>query len=224
MESKIECFAPKTDDQEEENLFIDKLGQVMGFDNATILYESCFLAFEGTTEQSALPILFKIYTGETLIRKGIRLVNCYNDYGAIVFAKFLNRNKRPVLFMVDEDTTWNKGVKRQLTKSKLESAGFDIATQVNIVEPSCFEFSFSNEVWVKVLNINQPEKVKTWLPDEIESYRKSGARNFIREMSNILQEESKPELGRMIARTVTVLDDIPISIRRSFDNAMAKVS
>lgn len=224
LESKIECFAPKTDDQEEENLFIDKLGQVMGFDNATILYESCFLAFEGTTEQSALPILFKTYTGETLIRKGIRLVNCYNDYGAIVFAKFLNRNKRPVLFMVDEDTTWNKGVKRQLTKSKLESAGFDIATQVNIVEPSCFEFSFSNEVWAKVLNINQPEKVKTWLPDEIESYRKSGARNFVREMSNILQEESKPEVGRMIARTVTVPDDIPISIRRSFDNAMAKVS
>jgi len=219
-ETTIECFSPSTDDSDEQHFFIDKLGEAMGLDNASIFYERCFLAFEGPTEQAALPKLFDIYTeGDSLTRRGIKLVNCYDAYGAIVFAKFMHRNRRPVLLMVDEDTTINKGTKRQLTRSALERAGFSIQEQVNFVEPECFEYAFSDKVWSRVLNQNQPGSKSDWTPDKVQTYR-LGAKKFLDSMREILQEESKPEIGIMLARAVESKAEIPLGIRNCFDSAI----
>lgn len=219
-ETNIECLSPSTDDPDEQRFFIDKLGEAMGLDNASILYERCFFAFEGPTEQAALPKLFELHTnGDSLIRRGIKLVNCYDSYGAIVFAKFIHRNGRHVLFMVDEDTTLNKGTKRLLTTSALERAGFSIQEQVNFVEPECFEYAFSDEVWSRVLNQNQPGSKSDWTPDKVQTYR-LGAKKFLDSMREILQEESKPEIGIMLARAVESKAEIPLGIRNCFDSAI----
>lgn len=219
-ETNIECLSPSTDDPEEQLFFIDKLGEAMGLDNASILYERCFLAFEGPTEQAALPKLFNIYTeGDSLTRRGIKLVNCHDAYGTIVFAKFIHSKGRHVLFMVDEDTTLNKGTKRLLTKSALEKAGFSIQEQVNFVEPECFEYAFSDEVWSRVLNQNQPGSKSDWTPDKVKTYR-LGARGFLKSMRKILQEESKPGIGIMLARAVDSKAEIPLGIRNCFDSAI----
>ena len=223
LETTIEYLCPLPDNQEELALFVDRLGEAMGFDNATVLYERCFLAFEGPTEQSALPILFRTYSKDTLFRRGIRLVNCYDQYGAIVFAKFMHRNGRHIVFMVDEDTTLNKGTKRLLTTSALEKAGFSIPEQVHIVGPQCFEYSFSDDIWARVLNANQPGSKGDWTGAKIAPYRR-GARYFIDSMSELLQQDRKPEIGVMLARAVQTADEIPLAIGTCFDHAIAKAT
>ena len=166
-----------------------------------------------------MPILFNRYAKDTLTRKGIKLVNCYDAYGAIVFARFLHRNKRPVVFMVDNDTTINKGTRRLLTRAALEKAGFSISEQVHFIGPECFEYAFPNEVWARVLNENQPQTKKDWTPEVIQSYRK-GAAQFIKKMSEILQEDSKPRIGIMLAKAVQSGNDIPSGVKACFDHAM----
>jgi hypothetical protein len=221
LETTIEYLRPKPEDPEECAFFINRVGESMGFDNATILYERCFLAFEGPTEQAALPLLFSIYTKDSLFRCGIRLVNCYDQYGAIVFAKFMHRNGRHVLFLIDQDTTFNKGTKRLLTTSALEKAGFSIPDQVHIVSPDCFEYAFSDDVWAAVLNTNQPNPKGDWTPPKIEPYRQ-GARRFLADMQKLLEEDSKPAIGLMLAKAVKNSDGIPQAIRACFDHAIAQ--
>jgi len=219
-QSVIKHMEPSHDNPEEESFFIDKIGESMGFDNATILYERCFLAFEGLTEQVALPILFKKYIDDDLLHKGIRLVNCHDSFGAIVFAKFMHRNKRPVLFLVDEDTTINKGTKRLLTKPALEKDEFSIEKQVHFVSPGCFEFAFSDEVWARVLTKNQPEPKEAWTPEKVKEF-KTNAATFIKEIQRVLQEESKPKIGFMLSKTIETKEEIPAGIRTCFDQAVA---
>lgn len=219
LETTIEYLKPEPTDPDESAFFVNRVGESMGFDNATILYERCFLAFEGATELAALPLLFNKYTRDTLFRSGIRLVNCYDQYGAIVFAKFMHRNGRHVLFIVDQDTTINKGTKRHLTKDALGKAGFSIADQVHIVAQECFEYAFSDKVWAKVLNDNEPGEKKDWTAEKIVTYRK-GSRSFIPEMFKILQEESKPAVGVMLAKAVEAPEDIPDALRACFDKAV----
>lgn len=223
LETTIEYLIPKSDDPEESAFFIDRVGESMGFDNATILYERCFLAFEGPTEQSALPILFRTYSNDSLFRRGIRLVNCFDQYGAIVFAKFMHRNGRHVIFLVDQDTTLNKGTKRLLTGPSLEKAGFSIDDQVNIIGPECFEYAFSNETWATVLNLNQPESKHDWTPEKIEPYRQ-GAKKFIDFMEELLQEDRKPSIGVMLAKATNKAELIPEPIRKCFDKAIEKAA
>lgn len=219
-QATIQCLSPSVDDPEEVAFFIDQVGEAMGLDNASVFYERCFLAFEGPTEQCALPILFKLHTqGDSLYRKGIKLVNCYDNYGAIVFAKFMNRNGRHVLFMVDEDTTTSKGTKRLLTESALEKAGFSVADQVHFVAPECFEYAFPDHVWARVLNLNQPGSKSDWSPEKVRTYR-LGAKSFIESINKILDEDSKPKIGVMLAKAVESADEIPLAIRRCFDSAI----
>jgi hypothetical protein len=219
LETTIEYLRPESNDPDESTFFVNHVGESMGFDNAAILYERCFLAFEGNTELATLPLLFSKYTKDSLFRCGIRLVNCYDQYGAIVFAKFMHKNGRRVLFMVDEDTTINKGTKRLLTKNSQDNAGFAINEQVHIIGPDCFEYAFTDQIWAKVLNDNEPNGQKDWSPEKLTPYRQ-GARSFVPEMLKILQEESKPNVGMMLAKAVENPDDIPDCIRRCFDKAI----
>ena len=136
---------------DEREVFLSDLGKSMGLENATLFYERAFLAFEGKTEEGALPRLFETHFNATTHARGVKLVNAYDNHGAIVFAKFMNTNNRAVVFMVDEDTTANKGTQRIITPQSLGKAGFP-QNQMFIVEPSCFELAFSNEIWARVLN------------------------------------------------------------------------
>lgn len=219
LKATIEYLTPSVEDQEEHAFFINRLGESMGIDNATMFYERCFLAFEGPTEQIALPILFRHYSGDSLFRRGIRLVNCYNAYGAIVFAKFLHRNNRAIIFLVDGDTTRNKGTKRHLTKEALEKAGFSIPSQVHFVTPEYFEFAFSDDIWARILNKYQPNSKNDWTPSRISSLRTTPSQ-FINRIYEILQEDSKPQIGLMLAQNIENKCEIPADIRKCFDHAV----
>ena len=207
------------EDPDEREIFLSDLGKSMGLENATLFYERAFLAFEGKTEEGALPRLFEIYFNETTHARGVKLVNAYDNYGAIVFAKFMNKNNRAVVFMVDEDTTTNKGTKRIITSQSLEAAGFP-RNQMFIVEPSCFELAFSNEVWARVLNkyqcTQENKEPLVWTPDDVENFRPD-PKVFIDQICKVLAQESKPIIGSWLSKEILNSTEIPASIRECFE-------
>jgi len=208
--SIVECLQT-SDDVEEREFFLNELGRAMGLENTTMFYERCFLTFEGKTEEGALPRLFEICVTASTHARGVKLINGYDNYGAVVFAKFIHRNNRKVLFMVDEDTTLNKGTSRHLTPQALEREGFPIE-QAHIIQPGCFEFAFSDEVWSRVLTRHQYQGEKDWTLEEISSMRKS-PKEFIKAIENVLQEKSKPRIGVWLSEAIRDESEIPESIK-----------
>ena len=180
-------------------------------ENSTMFYERCFLTIEGKTEEGALPRLFELCVGSSTHARGVKLVNSYNNYGAIVAAQFLHRNGRPVIFLVDEDTTLHKGTSRLLTVQNLQKAGFPIVRR-HIVAPSCFEYAFSDDVWCRVLNDHQMENQGVWSSADVASLRTS-PKEFFDSIQEILQSESKPLIGVWLAAAVREVSEIPESIR-----------
>ena len=208
--SIIDTLQP-SDDPEEREFFINNLGSNMGLENSTMFYERCFLTVEGRTEEGALPRLFELCVGSSTHARGVKLVNCYNNHGAIVAAQFLHRNGRPVIFLVDEDTTLHKGTSRLLTEQNLQKAGFPIARR-HIVAPSCFEYAFSDEVWCRVLNEHQKGDQEVWSRSDVANLRKS-PKVFLNSIQGVLQSESKPMIGVWLAAAVKEASEIPESIR-----------
>lgn len=215
--SNVESFIPDPNNQEELDFFLHRLGDSLGLQHALMFYERCFLLFEGKTEETAIPIIFKLCTGQHPHTKGVRIVNSYDNYGAIVFAKFLHKHKRKVVFAVDQDTTRNKGLARHLTPDALMKAGFDIASQVHFIGPEYFEYSFSNEVWSKVLQAETKSAI--WTPEKIATLR-NPPQGFV---DKILYEsgiQDKPKLGLILAKNLANPDDVPQCLRNCISKAV----
>ena len=208
--SIVDTLQP-SDDPEEREFFLHNLGSNMGLENSTMFYERCFLTIEGKTEEGALPRLFELCVGTSTHARGVKLVNSYNNHGAIVAAQFLHRNGRQVLFLVDEDTTLNKGTSRLLTQQSLQRAGFPV-DRCHIVGPSCFEYAFSDEVWCRVLNEHQIENPRVWSSSDVASLRTS-PKDFLDSIQEILHNDSKPRIGVWLAAAVRDASEVPESIR-----------
>ena len=201
-----------SNDSEEREFFLNRLGSNMGLENSTMFYERCFLTIEGKTEEGALPRLFELCVGTSTHSRGVKLVNSYNNHGAIVVAQFLHRNGRAVLFLVDEDTTLNKGTARLLTQQSLQRARFPVDRH-HIVGPGCFEYAFSNDVWCRVLNKHQIEKQRKWSSSDVANLRTT-PKAFLDSIQEILGDESKPRIGVWLAAAVKDSDEIPEAIRK----------
>jgi putative ATP-dependent endonuclease of OLD family len=219
--STIEFFIPDITNAEEMDFFLHRLGDSLGLHHALMFYERCFLLFEGKTEETAIPIIFKLCTGQFPYTKGVRIVNSYDNYGAVVFAKFLHKHKRKVVFAIDQDTTRNKGVARYLTRDALGKAGFDIQKQVHIICPDHFEYSFSNEVWSKALQAET--KSTDWTPDKIESLRQP-PQGFVNKLLKESGIADKPKLGLALAKNLTDPNDVPECLRNCINNAVELAS
>jgi putative ATP-dependent endonuclease of the OLD family len=180
-----------------------------------------FLLFEGKTEEMAIPILFKLCTGDHPYTKGVRIVNSYDNYGVLVFARFLHRHDRHVVFAVDEDTTRNKDTRRHLTRDALSKVGFDIPQQVHLISPDHFEYAFSNDVWAKVLNAEI--KTNDWTSERIASFR-NPPQGFVDKLLQQSRITDKPKLGLVLAKNLTDPNDVPQCIRNCFTKAVELAS
>lgn len=212
----VESFQVDSEDQEEIDFFLHRLGDGIGLQNALMFYERCFLLFEGETEKRALPLIFRLCTGEFPYAKGVRLANAYNDHGAIVFAKFLHRHRRDVVFMVDEDTTRNIGVKRHITRDSLERAGFNVAEQAHFIGPDHFEYAFSDELWARALG--SYEGSGSWTPERVASLR-DPPQHFATRLLEESGIQSKPDLGLVLAKSLRSADEVPDCIRACVQRA-----
>ena len=74
-----------------------------------------------------------------------------------------------------------------------------------------------------MLNVNEPSGAQDWTAEKIAALRTS-PREFIDNMMELLQVDSKPKIGVMLAKSVENKDKIPLEIRQCLDSALAKAN
>ena len=204
--------APSTGEEADE---INRIGALVGIENAVLLYERVFFLFEGATELHALPKMYELWTGSRWYLDGVRFQNGWNNTGAILLARLLHTNGRAVVVLVDEDTEQLKGFKRQFTRQRLESQALLPAERIRTIRPVFFEMAFSNSVWSRVIYraTEGKRKVRRATLDA----RRSDPREFIRFLEEVTSL-SKPELGRLLSEHIRK-SEIPDELGAAFDMA-----
>ena len=200
--------------QSEDLQLINSVGRELGIDNAAVLYERCFLLFEGESEDNALPRMYEIWSGNRSYLHGVRFINAYGNVGVLQFTRFLRDQGRAVVGLIDEDTTYNKGTKRLLTESKLWAEGH--VKVVHKVRPVCFELAFSSRVWRRAIAGATGRRGPQ--DNTIDAHR-TDANEFVKFLMGEMDVDSKPSLARHLANAIRRPSDIPESIRQAFHEA-----
>ncbi len=194
------------EDEETETMFINEIGLSLGLDTGTMFHERCFLVVEGPTELHVMPQLFRTIHGKSMQSAGIKLVSGENNGGARNFAKFLNRNRRNVIFLLDTDCIIGPQ-SRVFTRDTLIRDGFDIANQVFFIGTAELEDAFSNEVYVSLASRFYPKADGTvWRVGEFAALRAVG--KFSDNLQALLHD-SKPNIGYNLGKAIISVDDIP---------------
>jgi putative ATP-dependent endonuclease of OLD family len=196
----------------------------LGLRNTVLLHERLFVGVEGVTEQTALPVLFRLATGLQLESHGIALWACRNNEGAMDFADFLHRHNRRVVFVVDKDS--KTAPRSVFTRDKLRARGLDPETQAFYLGDTAeFEDLFVDEQWTTVANRAWPRTDgRQWTPEDFNSLR---AGKFSSKLLEELKEQSlsgpqrKSEVAKVMALSLTDPTDVPQQLRQVFDELIA---
>jgi putative ATP-dependent endonuclease of OLD family len=210
-------------DHETTELFMYEISKNMGLRNSVMLHERCFLAIEGPTEIAALPVLFYKKYGMPLQSAGICLINGENNYGARMLVKFLNTNKRQVIFLVDTDAVTTDSTKKIFTPASFQIDGIDESTQVHYIGAKEFEDAFPDDLWARMAQANYPKQSGiSWSTSDFAALRvnpkfSKAVQGLIQIEANV-EEPSKLDLGFKLAQCISV-NEIPPAIIKCLERA-----
>lgn len=214
--SQVRYFKPTP---ETEELFRYQLGASMGLANSLMFFERCFLIVEGKTEIGALPLLFKTYSGASLLSEGIRLLDGEGHGGVRLFAKHFNQSRRAVVFLLDEDVLTTAGTDKLFTLDSLKRDGFQPDSQAHFLGPGEFEYAFSDALWAEVGNKFFPKQGgPPWLEEEMDGMRQDTTRKFGYGLRAAFRTDATT-LGLKLAQAIDDVADIPEALRKCFDAA-----
>ncbi|MFB7983524.1 ATP-dependent nuclease [Streptomyces vinaceus] len=214
---------------EEIDEYLGKIAAAVGLRNSVLLHERCF-PVEGETEQQAFPLLFRLCEGLSLQAAGIALWACFNNEGALHLARYLVKQGRTVMLVVDADS---RNVNKSIFKApKLtQFFGTGASRYVKFLgEPQDddpqgemfneLEELFTDGVWARVANKIWPKDDSTWQPTDFAALRGQG--KFSAEVQQMLQSGSGSGPGgkpRMMSDLAMALDDpkdVPKQLRSVF--------
>lgn len=213
-------------DDSETGRHLGAIAASLGLRNTVLLHERLFVGVEGSTEQAALPVLFKLVTGRHLESAGIALWNCGNHEGAANFAEFLVTHQRQVGFIVDADAT--KLPKSPFNADKLRARGIDPST-CELVGKNELEDVFSDQQWAHVANTEWPRTSGAiWTPADVAALRSTS--KFSKELLNLFREgsdvgpSSKPQLVTTLALTLKTSEEVPRALRDIFARLLQRAA
>ncbi|MCX5246682.1 AAA family ATPase [Streptomyces sp. NBC_00201] len=210
------------------DLHLGKIAAALGLRNSVLLHERCFLAVEGETEQRAFPLLFRLCEGLSLQAAGVALWACFNNEGALHLARYLVKQGRTVLLVVDADS-------RTLPKSifkdqKLrEHFGPNVADYVKFigetddagsVDVPELEALFGDDLWASVANDAWPRNEGVWTPADFAALRSE--KKFSAAVEEMLQTGSdvgpggKPDMMYRFALALKDAEQVPEQLRQAF--------
>ncbi|MFI2436881.1 ATP-dependent nuclease [Streptomyces sp. NPDC018693] len=210
------------------DLHLGKIAAALGLRNSVLLHERCFLAVEGETEQRAFPLLFRLCEGLSLQAAGVALWACFNNEGALHLARYLVKQGRTVLLVVDADS-------RTLPKSifkdqKLrEHFGPNVADYVKFigetddagsVDVPELEALFGDDLWASVANDAWPRNEGVWTPGDFAALRSE--KKFSAAVEEMLQTGSdvgpggKPDMMYRFALALKDAEQVPEQLRQAF--------
>ncbi|MFF3788033.1 ATP-dependent endonuclease [Streptomyces sp. NPDC001933] len=215
---------------DEIDAHLGKIAAAVGLRNSVLLHERCFLAVEGETEQRAFPLLFRLCEGLSLQAAGIALWACFNNEGALHLARYLVKQGRTLMLVVDADSrNVSKGIFKtpKLTQffgpharryvSFLGEPEDDAPQEEKFNE---LEELFRDDVWARVANKIWAKADGAWQPADFAALRGRG--KFSGAVQEMLQADSasgpggKPEMMCELAMALDDSDDVPEQLRSVF--------
>lgn len=213
------------EDYADELNFLASVCAGLGLRNSVLLDERCFLVVEGETEEAALPSLFRLVMGQSLLAAGIALLNTGGSGAARRLIEILARNwQRRVVLLLDTDARGDPaGGKKDAWLTRLALTPNNGAFFVGSKE---FEDAFSDEVWLRVLREHFPARDggADWTLDELAALRAS-ATKYSEALRDRVRERcrdhniTKPDLGWALGRTCKAPEDVPEALRACFQFA-----
>ncbi|MFD3797819.1 ATP-dependent endonuclease [Streptomyces californicus] len=210
---------------------LGKIAAAVGLRNSVLLHERCFLAVEGETEQRAFPLLFRLCEGLSLQAAGIALWACFNNEGALHLARYLVKQGRTIMLVVDADSrNVRKGIFK--TPKLTEYFGSHASRYVKFLgEPEDdapqeekfneLEELFRDDVWACVANKIWAKTDGIWEPADFAALR--GQSKFSGAVQEMLQAQSasgpggKPEMMYELAMALEDdKNDVPEQLRDVF--------
>ncbi|MFI7142511.1 ATP-dependent nuclease [Streptomyces massasporeus] len=209
---------------------LGKIAAAVGLRNSVLLHERCFLAVEGDTEQRAFPLLFRLCEGLSLQAAGIALWACFNNEGALHLARYLVKQGRTIMLVVDADSrNVSKGIFK--TPKLTQFFGPNASRYVTFLgepeddDPQEEKFNeleelFHDDVWARVANKIWAKTDAAWQPGDFAALRGQG--KFSGAVQEMLQADSasgpggKPEMMYELAMALDNRDDVPKQLRDIF--------
>jgi putative ATP-dependent endonuclease of OLD family len=210
---------------------LGKIAAAVGLRNSVLLHERCFLAVEGETEQRAFPLLFRLCEGLSLQAAGIALWACFNNEGALHLARYLVKQGRTIMLVVDADSrNVRKGIFK--TPKLTEFFGAYASRYVKFLgepeddDPQLEKYNeleelFLDDVWARVANKIWAKADGIWQPDDFAALRVEG--KFSESVQEMLQANSesgpggKPEMMYELAMALDDKNDVPEQLRGVFE-------
>lgn len=205
-----------SDNYRDEQQYLATICAGLGLRNSILLDERCFLVVEGETEQWAIPDMFRLITGRSLIAAGITVVNTKGN-GSIrnVVKVIANEWHRYVVVLTDSDTPadW------------LNDLDIEEGEGLFFVGDDEFEDAFRDDIWVQTLERDFPvaDGSGPWTSEFIGRLRQGKVKfseNLLKEVQRRHRAPvSKPDLGLALARTCQSAEDIPMVLHDCFQFA-----
>ncbi len=205
---------------EEELDFLDDLCEGLGLRNSRLLDGRCFLVVEGETEEAAIPVLFRMVTGQSLSAAGITLFNTKGSAAVRRIVEVIARDwGRRVVLLVDSDTRKSQG--GRIDDRWLATIGLAEGAGAYFVGDKEFEDAFGDDVWLRALLADLPilEDVgdENWTLKDMQMLRNL-ADKYSDRMCELVRKRrrtrvSKTDLGLALAHACRDGDGIPEVLR-----------
>lgn len=227
---KSEINFLKTDNDSDISEFLNQVSEISGIKNSSIFYEKCFLVVEGESEQNALPIMYKKYSGRNLSEDGIILINLQTNGQWNNALKFLHANRRNcTVVLLDSDTQYSTS-SNQVTKEKLETIGFGssfLTTNCFFAGTKEFEDIFTDPQLKAICNEKFIKNNKIdWIENDFLNIR--AEEKFSESLKITLSKEckksiGKPEIAVAIAEAISKEEIENINILKSLFDKISDI-
>jgi len=227
LHSTVKGLVCNNDDPDTVWTFVNQVGSSMGLDNATMFHERCFLIVEGATEMNALPALFRICYGDLMQSYGIKLIDGESSGSARCLAKFLNNNRKKVVFLLDNDCSLQQETtpNRVFSRTHLVDDGFDVTQQVVFVGNKEFEDAFSDATLARLATTLNRQLTSASAKRRLRELRQDANSDqdckFSQKFAGGICGTSKPQMGKGLGQLVKHKNEVPEAIRRVFEIAVS---
>lgn len=206
---------------EEELAFQAAVCAGLGLRNSMLLDERCFIIIEGDTEDGALPLLYPMVTGRTLVGSGINLVNTRGSGAARIVVTMLKKQwGKDVILLLDADA-------RTERQDWLTEFDLDEGSGLYFIGTNEFEDAFDDQTWYEVLSnrFEPKDNGAPWTLADVSSLRST--EKFSESLHRMVRRRcrdnsiSKPDIGLALAGVCSTRSDVPEVLCQCFEYARA---
>lgn len=199
FEQSVINYLETDDDDDDIREFLGQVSEIGGIRNSSIFYERCFLLVEGPSEENAIPILYKKYSGRNLSEDGVVLINLESNGAWKNFLKLLKKNKEDCTLLFLDNDTQNPTSTASITPDKLDEIGFSanfLSDNVVLVGTKEFEDIYPDNFLVDMLNLKFPrDDGNDWSVAEIQQLKRDSPK-FSEDLRVLVSKEHKKRVGK----------------------------